>query len=214
MNFRFDPGYNPSLEIKNIGIMGSADLAQDDTVCQAAQKAAAELAKRGYGIVNGGGPGVMQAATNGAKSVGGKTLTVTFAPVNAPHFEGTASENMPETTIQAANYIERIGLLIEKSDAFVIFKGGTGTISEWGLIWLLAHIYYGHHKPFVLFGDFWHELIESVQKNLMIEDVEFKVFRIVNSVEEMLQALDELAQERQQLQVTDQDQAANKPPLL
>src|SRR5690606_25415266 len=112
--------------------------------------------QNGYRVINGGGPGVMQAATQGAESVDGDTLTITFDPRNASNFEGTAKLNLADETIEAPNYIERVALLIEKADAFVVFKGGTGTISEWGLIWLLAHIYYGQHKPFVLYGEFWH----------------------------------------------------------
>jgi len=195
-----EQGLSPKVEINSVAIFGSADLEQSDAVCVAAGEAARRLAERGYTIVNGGGPGVMQAATAGAEAVGGKTLTVTYAPENAPHFEGTASDNQADETLQAKTYVERIGMLIAKADAFVVFKGGTGTISEWGLIWLLAHIYYGQHKPFILYGDFWFEVVGMVQKHFLIEEVEMNVFRIVNSTEEMLSALDELQSAKQELQ--------------
>lgn len=195
-----EQGFSPEVKIKSVAIFGSADLEQSDSVCVAASEAARRLAERGYTIVNGGGPGVMRAATAGAESAGGDTLTVTYAPQNAPHFEGTASDNRADRTMQAKTYVERIGLLIAKADAFIVFKGGTGTISEWGLIWLLAHIYYGQHKPFILYGDFWFEVVGMVQKHFLIEDVEMKVFRIVNSADEMLVALDELQAAKQELQ--------------
>lgn len=195
-----EQGFSPEVEIKRVAIFGSADLEQKDPVCLAAEAAAKALAQQGYQIINGGGPGVMQAATRGAESANGDTLTVTFAPKNAPHFEGTAEDNQADETIQASNYLERVGLLIQHADAFVVFKGGTGTLSEWGMIWLLAHIYYGEHKPFVLFGDFWNEVIEVLQRTFLIEDVELNVFKIVNSVDEMLTALEELQAEKQALQ--------------
>ena len=37
--------------------------------------------------------------------------------------------------------------LMSQSDLFICFRGGTGTLSEWATAWLLAHLYYGHHKP-------------------------------------------------------------------
>lgn len=184
----------------SIGIFGSADIFDTDPVYSEAFEVAKLLASKGHRIVNGGGPGVMQAATEGAESVGGKTLTITFQPQNAPHFEGTSSENNADATVLAPDYHQRVALLVQNSDAFVIFKGGTGTISEWTMVWLLAHIYYGVHKPFVLYGDFWQEVIDVMKKHFLLGRVEDAVFRIVNTKEELLVALDELYKEKQQLQ--------------
>lgn len=186
--------------LRSIAIFGSADIADTDPIYLEAFEAAKLLALQGYRLVNGGGPGVMQAVTQGAESVGGQTLTVTFKPENAPYFEGSANENQADATILASDYGQRVALLINNADAFVIFKGGTGTISEWAMVWLLAHIYYGVHKPFVLYGDFWHEVIEVMRRNFFIEGTEENVFRIVNTKEEMLSALAELDAEKQALQ--------------
>jgi uncharacterized protein (TIGR00730 family) len=194
----------PQTELHSVAIFGSADLPEDNAVCRDAFTTAKLLAQRGYTVVNGGGPGVMQAATQGAESAGGDTVAITLAPKDAPHFEGTSIDNQADVTIKTDDYLQRVGLLIEKSDAFVVFQGGTGTLSELGLIWLLAHIYYGHHKPFVLVGTFWHEFIEQTRKNFLIEDVELKVFKIVDRVEEILPALDELVAEKQQAQLSQQ----------
>ncbi len=187
-------------KIRSVAIFGSADLPEDNDVCKAAYQAAQVLAQRGYTVVNGGGPGVMQAATRGAEDVGGNTLTVTLDPKDAPMFEGTSVDNQADVTIKTEDYLERVGLLIEKSDAFVVFQGGTGTLSELGLIWLLAHIYYGQHKPFVLFGSFWHEFIDLSRKHFLIEDVELSVFKIVEKVEDILPALDTLVENKKLLQ--------------
>jgi len=121
----------------------------------AEQQAAKKLAQRGYVVVNGGGPGVMDAATRGAESVGGKTESVTFYPEHASGFEGRYLSNVTDKEIRTDNYIERMYRLMEESDIFLFFKGGTGTVSELGTAWVLAKLYYGHHKPFILFGDFW-----------------------------------------------------------
>jgi predicted Rossmann-fold nucleotide-binding protein len=76
--------------------------------------------------------------------------------------------------------------LLEHGDMFIIFKGGSGTISEFGTAWVLAKIYYGHHKPFILYGDFWEDIIDCVKKNMNIDHEELSVFEIVTRREDVL----------------------------
>ena len=75
------------------------------------------------------------------------------------------------------------------NDIFIIFKGGSGTISEFGTAWVLAKLYYGHHKPFILFGDFWPEIIDVLRKNLNLDKEELSVFEIVERKEDVLPAI-------------------------
>ena len=79
--------------------------------------------------------------------------------------------------------------LMENGDIFIIFKGGSGTISEFGTAWVLAKLYYGHHKPFLLFGSFWAEIIDVFRKNMNIDNTELGVFEIVTTKEEALVAI-------------------------
>ncbi len=192
------PSAKYSPYIKRVAIFGSADIGQESKEFKDVFEAAALLAKDGKLIVDGGGPGAMQAATLGAKSVGGHTLAVTFFPVNAPNFEGRFANNVVDREIRTKNYIERMFTLMDNADAFVIFKGGTGTLSEWATTWLLAHLYYGHHKPFVLYGDFWHEVIAMVKKHFLMEGPEMKVFKIAKNAQEMLYCFDEFEAEMAQ----------------
>lgn len=180
----------PRAFIKNIAFFGDADLPETDPVYKDAFKSASLLAEKGYTIVNGGGPGVMYAATKGAEEGHGETLSVTFYPEDAPGFEGKYVRNLTDTEIKTSNYIERMFKLIEHGDMFIIFKGGTGTISEFGTAWVLAKLYYGHHKPFILFGDFWAEIIDVLKKNLNLSREEMSVFEIVRNVNELLPAIE------------------------
>lgn len=182
--------------IKSVAIFGSADVPREHGVTQDAFALAQACAREQVRVVNGGGPGVMEAVTRGAESAGGSSLTVTFAPKNARFFEGQAHTNIADEEIFTHNYAERINALIDNSDAFVILRGGTGTLSEWSLVWLYAHIYFGYHKPFVLVGEFWHELLDVVVRHFYIEQAEMRVFRIVATTEEVLPALHDLAEER------------------
>jgi predicted Rossmann-fold nucleotide-binding protein len=140
-------------------------------------------------VINGGGPGIREAATRGAKAGGGKTLAVTFYPEDLPEFEGRDGQNIVDKEIKTANYIERMFGLMDNADLFVCFKGGTGTLSEWATAWLLAHLYYGNHKPLILYGHFWHEYMDMTHKHFMIGYKEAKVYRIVENLEEFKVAL-------------------------
>lgn len=177
--------------IKSVAIFGSADVAADTDLYKAAFDAAQALAQSGRQVVNGGGPGVMEAATLGARAGNGKSLTVSFTPTDAPFFEGKSFENHSDQDIRANNYIERLNGLIEHSDAFVIFQGGTGTLSEWATVWLLAHIYYGKHKPLILYGSFWNEVMDVISRNFFIGDTERLTYRVVTTSQGMIQALRE-----------------------
>ena len=171
--------------IKNIAFFGDANISETDETYTQAFKLAEILSGEGYIIVDGCGPGVMEAATNGAKKGGGKTITVTFDPTNAPGFEGKYIGNVPDTEIVTTNYIERMFKLMEMGDIFIMFKGGTGTISEFGTAWVLAKLYFGCHKPFILFGDFWVEVIDVMRKNLNIDSKEMSVFEIASDIEDV-----------------------------
>ena len=181
-----DKKYSNQHYIKNIAFFGDADISEANETYKCAFDVAEALAKEGYVIVDGGGPGVMQAATSGAVKGGGKTLTVTFDPVNAPGFEGKYVGNVPDQEIVTTNYIDRMFKLMENSDMFIFFKGGSGTVSEFGTAWVLAKLYFGHHKPFILFGDFWIEIVEAFRKNMNIDAKEMSVFEICSNVKDVL----------------------------
>ena len=183
--------------IKNVCFFGSADIDEQDPLYQEVFNVARYLAYHDKVIVNGGGPGVMQAATQGAKAGGGQTLVVTFSPDPdlATQFEGRFAQNDADTEIKTKNYVERMFGLMEHSDSFIVFKGGTGTLSEWATAWLMAHIYYGHHKPFLLYGEYWHDVVSCIKNNFFIGEKEMEVFKIVKNEEELIPALQKFEQE-------------------
>ncbi|MDP2734895.1 MAG: LOG family protein [bacterium] len=174
---------------KNITIFGFADSHEDRPEWKDAFETSRLLAEHGYTIVNGGGPGVMKASTLGAKEANGKVIGVSFYPKDAPYFEGRDKSNPIDQEIKTANYLERTLRLLDMGDAYVLFKGGTGTISEFGMVWGTARLYYGKHKPFILYGSFWHEIMEAIAKSMYIRGEELKVYRIVDTPGEVLEEL-------------------------
>jgi len=187
--------------IKRIAFFGDAQTPKTHQDYKHAYDTAKLLGELGYTIVNGGGPGIMDASTQGAESVGGTTTAVTFSPKFAASFEGRYLKNLSQVDkeITADNYIERMFGLIEESDAFIVFRGGSGTISEFGTVWVLANIYYGHHKPFLLFGSQWWEIVDVLKANMNIDAQEMKCFKIIETKEEALKALEQFEWEFSQI---------------
>lgn len=182
--------FKRNIIIKNIAFFGDAAISEDDPVYKDAFRVAKNLAEKGYTIVDGGGPGVMNAATQGAEAGNGETLSVTFYPKDAPNFEGRYLQNVTDREIVTSNYIERMFKLIEHAEMFVIFKGGSGTLSELGTAWVLANLYYGNHKPFILFGEFWIEIIDVLKKNMNLDSTEMSVFEIVTKPDQVDEVID------------------------
>lgn len=167
------------MKIQNITFFGYSQANLEDKLYKEAFEVAALVAKEGYTVINGAGPGVMRASTEGAKSVGGKTVGITFSPKDMKLFEGHDPENKVDELLEEPNYLQRTVRLIESGDVFIIFNGGTGTISEFGLTWALARLYFGHHKPFILFGGFWYPIMEEISRLMKIRKEELEVYRIV-----------------------------------
>ncbi len=189
------PAQMTAREIRRIAFFGSADVSSGSPLYQEVYEIAQLVASTGKIVVNGGGPGIMQAATRGAAAVGGKSVAVTFNPKDMPEFEGRNQENNVNLEFTTANYIERMWGLIYYADLFICFKGGTGTLSEWTTAWLLAHLYYGNHKPLILYGDFWFEVIDVISRHFFIDQKEKNVFKIVTNKAELLTAISELEEQ-------------------
>lgn len=177
------------MEISKVAILGFADAKEGDVDFTAAFETAKVLAAGGYTIVDGGGPGVMRAATDGAHAGGGRVVGVTFYPSDKEHpafYEGRDPDNQFDEEIKTETYVERTLKIIDVADVYVVFNGGTGTISEFGMAWGLARLHFGHHKPLILYGNFWHEVIEALGKNMRLRPEELRVYHIVTTPEEVL----------------------------
>jgi hypothetical protein len=176
-------------KIKQIAYFGFADAAPNDPLYQEAYEVSKFLTTKGFVAINGGGPGTMRAVSEGAKAAKGTAIGVTFYPKDITNFEGRDPQNPIDVEIKTKNYLERTLKLLELGDAYVVLKGGTGTISEFGMSWGLARLYFGHHKPLILYGEFWNNIIDAFVKNMRIRPEELKVYKVVNTPEEALRAL-------------------------
>lgn len=176
-------------KIQKISYFGFADAKEGDPLYKEAYECAKYLAGKGFVTINGGGPGTMRATSEGAKAVKGKTVGVTFYPRDITNFEGRDKKNPLDKEIKTPNYLKRTLKLLELGDVYVIFRGGTGTISEFGMAWGLARLYFGHHKPLILYGSFWNNIVRSFIENMRIRSDDLKVYKVVTTPEEAYQAI-------------------------
>ena len=181
--------------ISQVAVFGFADTKPADKLYQDAYQVAYELAKAGYIVVDGGGPGVMQAASRGAKAAGGKVIGVTMYPKGTDNFEGRDPDNPIDEEIKTRTYVERTLTLLREGQVYVIFNGASGTMSEFAMAWGLARIYFGHHKPIILYGKFWKEIMTALRKNLLVRPEEIRVYKIVETPEQVLVAINKFEEE-------------------
>ncbi len=178
-----------ALTVQNVAIFGYADALENGHLFDAVRGVSKKLAEAGYVVVDGGGPGVMRAATIGAKEGGGKVIGVTLYSEDIPNFEGRDPKNLFDEEIKTTNFVERTLALMKTGQVYVVFNGGTGTISEFGMAWGLAKLYFGHHKPLILYGRFWENIIKAFKENMLLRPQELEVYKIVDSPDGVLDAI-------------------------
>ena len=171
-----------------ICFLGGAAWKNEDEPYIQAKETAKLLAENGYGIVNGGGPGVMRASTEGAHEGGAGVLAVTYHP-NKPkrHFEGVDPENKFDLEVKTLDYFDRTKILLQTSDIHVIFRGSIGTLSEFGMSWENSYIHEPNNKPIILFGDHWRGIIKSIEENMSVRGGETEILKICTTPQEVLE---------------------------
>ncbi len=181
---------NKKIKVAFLG--GSAWFPQDQPFKDAFEVARL-IAEKGYVVVNGGGPGVMRAATLGAQAAGKYAQVITYHPGKAKiHYEGIDLENTYDDEIITLDYFDRTKVMLQTTDIHIIFKGSIGTLSELGMTWVSSWIHEPDSKPILLYGDFWNEILNVLTKNLHIVNHETDLFKVVTTPEEVLEYLDRL----------------------
>jgi len=116
-----------------------------------------ELASRGFTVCTGGYGGVMEAVSRGAKEAGGKTIGVT-----ADVFAGHANRWIDDE-VRKKNWRDRLFELVERGDAYVVCRGGTGTLVEWAVVWEMVNKGLMKSKPLVALGGFWKPFVRQMR---------------------------------------------------
>lgn len=165
-----------------VTIFGSARIREGDPHYELARRMGAAIARLGFTVITGGGPGIMEAANRGAKEAGGRSVSCT---IELPSEQPTNA--YLDRYVRMHYFFTRKTLLVKYSYAFVVMPGGAGTLDE--LFEALTLIQTGKIKnfPIVIMGiDYWKELLEFIAKMArrnMIADADLQLIFATDSVE-------------------------------
>jgi uncharacterized protein (TIGR00730 family) len=214
----FVEGFDALAEVgPAVTVFGSARVGRRNRYYGAARRVAAALARNGFAIITGGGPGIMEAANRGAKEGGGLSIGCN---IELP-FEQGLNEYV-DLGMEFRYFFVRKTMFVKYAEGFVIFPGGFGTLDE--LFEALTLIQTGkvEHFPIVLYGkDYWNGLLQWIRERPLYEekigpedlglltitdDVEEACAAIVNSRRNREAREERRAEERASVQATAQAQ--------
>jgi uncharacterized protein (TIGR00730 family) len=152
-----------------VTIFGSARTGSDHWVYAAVRDLAAELTRLGCDIVTGGGPGLMQAANEGARMTGAAPDRASVGiRVDLP-FEQDVNPFVTQM-FEHRTFFSRLHHFVLVSDAFVVVPGGIGTVLETMMIWQLLQVRKLRDTPLIMVGAMWSELVEWARKSMSRPD--------------------------------------------
>lgn len=147
-----------------VTIFGSARAKPGTFVYDEVKRVAAALAEMGCDIITGGGPGLMQAANEGAADAPESRRSVGIR-VDLP-FEQEANPFVTEA-FEHKTFFTRLHHFVLTSDAFVVVPGGIGTVLELMMIWQLLQVRHVGDTPLILVGKMWADLVDWAKTHLV-----------------------------------------------
>ncbi|OQA83476.1 MAG: putative lysine decarboxylase [Lentisphaerae bacterium ADurb.Bin242] len=168
-----------------IPIFGSARITPDSESYKSAEHLASLLVGHGYGIITGGGPGIMEAASKGAYESGGNSVGLNILLPMEQH-----PNRYQNVELDFRYFFIRKVCFIKYAVAVVVYPGGFGTLDEFSEALTLIQTNKVNHVPLVLVGkSFWHPLLEWFKKTLLLEHgaitpADLELFMLVDTAEE------------------------------
>ena len=148
-----------------VSIFGSARLGEDTPTYQAARTVGRHFAQRGWAVITGGGPGIMEAANRGAKEGGG--LSIGFN-IELPHEQGP--NPYLDISYTFSHFYARKVCFVKPAEGFVIFPGGFGTLDELFEALTLIQTGKAENFPVVLYDtDYWGELLAWIRSEMLAD---------------------------------------------
>lgn len=174
-----------------VTVFGSARIQPDHPFYRLGMTVGGALARAGYAVVTGGGPGLMEAANRGAKEAGGRTFGMNIV---LPH-EQRANKYLDRVETFEYFFARKL-VLTGRARAFVILPGGAGTLDELTEVMNLIQARKLDPAPIVLVGrEFWQGLHDWMKNGLvahgMVRQSELDLLRIADTPEEIVKAVAE-----------------------
>src|SRR3954451_8877984 len=149
-----------------VTIFGSARAKPGSYAYDATKRLAAALAALDCDVITGGGPGLMQAANEGAASAGAPQRDRSVGIRVELPFEQDVNPFV-EQAFEHKTFFTRLHHFVLTSDAFVVAPGGIGTVLELMLVWQLLQVRHVEAVPLILVGKMWPGLVEWARRNLL-----------------------------------------------
>ncbi len=176
-----------------VSIFGSARTKDEHKYYKIAEEIAAKLVRKGYGVITGGGPGIMEAANKGANSEGGKSvglnIKLPFEQHGNPYID-------PDKSIDFDFFFVRKVMFVKYSQGFIVLPGGYGTLDELFEALTLIQTRKIARFPIVLVGktyweglvDWLYETMEVKEQNISPGDI--RIMNIVDTAEEAVEVIE------------------------
>jgi uncharacterized protein (TIGR00730 family) len=169
-----------------VTVFGSARFKEDHLYYKKAQELSAEIARLGFTIMTGGGPGIMEAANRGAKEIGGRSVGCNIV---LPHEQ--VQNPYLDKWVNIKFFFVRKTLLIKYSYAFVVFPGGFGTLDEYFEALTLIQTKMLSEFPIIIFDKTFHkdliEHIEMMKSNGTISQEDLRLCLFTDSIAEAVE---------------------------
>jgi hypothetical protein len=176
---------------RTVSILGSARFKEGSPYYEQARSLGNRIVKDLlYGVVTGGGPGIMEAANRGAYEAGGVSLGFT---IKLPAEQGT--NKYVTDFVEFEYFFTRKTLLFFAAEAYIYFPGGFGTFDEFFEIVTLIQTKKISKAPVILVGKkFWEPLLKLVAEKLLeenhtIDEVDMSIYKLVDSEDEIIEII-------------------------
>lgn len=196
----FVEGYDKLFQIGPcISIFGSARTKPEDKYYKLASETADKITRKGFGVITGGGPGIMEAGNLGAAKGEGKSVGL---GIDLPFEQGTNQYVDPDYTINFNYFFVRKVMFVKYAQGFVVFPGGFGTLDELFESLTLIQTRKISQIPIVLYGsDYWGGLVEWMNKTMKewgtISDTDTDLFHVTDSTDEAVDIICDFYQKKE-----------------
>ena len=175
-----------------VSIFGSARTDPEHPYYKLAEDIAYQLTRNGYGVISGGGPGIMEAANKGARKGGGASVGLN---IELPHEQGSNPYIDSDKLITFKHFFVRKVMFQKYAQGFIVLPGGFGTFDEFFESATLIQTGKIGSFPIVLVGkEFWKGMVEWIdrvvqeeERNISPEDME--LFTLVDTAEEAVEVI-------------------------
>ncbi|WP_422860037.1 TIGR00730 family Rossman fold protein [Flagellimonas sp. S174] len=176
-----------------VSIFGSARTKPGDPYYELAVNVAQKVAEAGYGIITGGGPGIMEAGNKGANLAGGTSVGLN---IDLPFEQHDNPFIDSDKSLDFDYFFVRKVMFVKYSQGFVVMPGGFGTLDELFESITLIQTNKIHKFPIVLVGsDFWRGLLDWVKNTMLkegnISPGDLDLIKLVDSAEDVVEVIDD-----------------------